>query len=120
MMDATTRAIYRARAMALLRALLATPDGPKGMAAWLRSIPTTNPADAGRMLDNFPSLRLYPADLSKQWALAIADASATNRTKSLPMAETVRQLALIMDFGAPVDPKKPNEAHGERPDGPCP
>jgi len=110
MMDATTRAIYRARSMALLRALLASPGGPKGMAAWLRSLPTNNPTDAGKMLDNFPNLAGRPADLSKQWALAIADASATNRTKSLNMADTIRQLALIMDFGAPVDPKKPNEA----------
>jgi hypothetical protein len=110
MMDATTRAIYRARSMALLRALLASPGGPQGMVAWLRSIPSSNPTDAGKMLDNFPNLASRPADLSKQWALALADASATNRTKSLPMAETTRQLALIMDFGAPVDPKKPNEA----------
>lgn len=110
MMDATTRAIYRARSMALLRALLASPGGPQGMVTWLRSLPTSNPTDAGKMLDNFPNLASRPADLSKQWALALADASASNRTKSLPMAETTRQLALIMDFGTPQDPKKPNEA----------
>jgi hypothetical protein len=110
MMDATTRAIYRARSMALLRALLATPGGSKGFADWLQSLPTTNPADAGKLLGRFPGLGGESANLSKQWALSLADASASDRTKPLSMAETVRQLNMIMDFGAPMDPKKPNEA----------
>jgi hypothetical protein len=109
MMDATTRAIYRARSMALLRALLATPDGSRGLVSWMNSLPATNPVDAGKLLSHFPSLASDPTNLSKQWALALADASASNRAKSLTMSETVRQLAQIMDFGAPRDPKKPND-----------
>jgi hypothetical protein len=110
MMDATTRAIYRARSRALLRALLGLPDGPPGMVAWIRSLSTGNPTDAGRLMAHFPSLANDPTNLSKQWTLALADASASDRVKLLTMAETVRQLAQIMDFGAPTDPKKPNEA----------
>lgn len=109
MMDATTRAIYRARAMALLRAFLALPDGPKGILTWIQSLPGINAADAGKLVANFPSLATQPSNLSKQWALSLADASAAKRTESLAMSESLRRLALILDIGAPADPKKPND-----------
>ncbi len=109
MMDATTRAIYRARAMALLRAFLAMPDGAKGFAAWIMSLPVINAADAGKLAANFPSLADQPSNLSKQWALSLADASASKRAQSLSMSESVRQLTLILDIGAPADPKRPND-----------
>lgn len=110
MMDATTRAIYRARSMALLRALLALPDGPKGLVAWVTSLSATNPADANKLLANFPSLAGESSGIAKQWALALAEASASDRTKGLSMADTSRQLSLILDVGVPADAKKPNES----------
>lgn len=109
MMDATTRAIYRARSMALLRAFLTMPEGSTGLAAWIMSLPESNPADAGKLVANFPSVAAEPASLSKQWALSLADASASDRMKALSMDETLRLLTLILDIGAPMDPKKPNE-----------
>jgi hypothetical protein len=95
--------------MALLRAFLAMPEGSAGLASWIMSLPEINPADAGKLVASFPSVEAEPASLSKQWALSLADASASNRMKALSMDETLRLLNLILDIGAPMDPKKPNE-----------
>ncbi len=107
MMDATSRAVYRAKAMTLLRALLRLPGGPASLAAWLASLHEGNPNDADRLLKHFPGLAEKPAELSKMWALCIADASASNRAKPLGLADTQKQLNLIFELVAPKDPKKP-------------
>lgn len=109
LMDATTRAIYRARSMALLRALLALPEGSSGLVKWISSLPEGKAAETSQLEKCFPDLEKNPTRLSKQWALSLADASAKDRAKALTMAETSRALDEIMNFGAPTDPKKPNE-----------
>ncbi|MFZ4681568.1 MAG: hypothetical protein ACOYMS_03615 [Terrimicrobiaceae bacterium] len=106
-LDATSRAVYRAQAMALLRALLGLPGGPGQLAEYLASLPGTNPADAGKLLQKFPELAGEPGNLSKLWTLSLANASASDRNKPFSMAETQRQLALLLDFSTPKDPKKP-------------
>ena len=107
MMDATSRAVYRAKAMTLLRALLRLPDGPKHLAAWLATLHEGSSNDAGKLLKQFPGLAENPAELSKMWALCMADASASNRAKPLGITETQKQLLLIFELTAPKDPKKP-------------
>lgn len=109
MMDATSRAVYRAKAMTLLRALLRLPDGPKHLAAWMGTWHEGNSNDAGKLLKQFPGLADSPAELSKMWALCIADASASNRAKPLSIADTQKQLNLIFELSAPKDPKKPQD-----------
>ncbi|HRJ73966.1 MAG TPA: hypothetical protein PLS03_17215 [Terrimicrobiaceae bacterium] len=106
-MDATSRAVYRAKAMALLRAFLQMPDGPKHLAEYLAELHSANPQDAGKLREKFPALADQPANLSKMWALCLADASATNRAKPLSMDDTMKQLALIFEMSAPKDPKRP-------------
>lgn len=106
-LDATSRAVYRAQAMALLRALLGLPGGPGHLAEYLSGLPGVNPADAGKLLQKFPDLAAQPGNLSKMWTLSLADASAADRSKPFGMAETQRQLALLLDFSTPKDPKKP-------------
>src|SRR4029450_3255453 len=46
--DATSRAIYRARALGLFRALLHTPDGEKHLADYCFNLPSLNPADGAK------------------------------------------------------------------------
>lgn len=108
MMDATSRAVYRAKARALLQALLRFPNGPANLASYLSTLHEPNANEAGKLLLKFPVLAENPADLSKMWALCIADASASNRARPLSIAETQRQLALIFELTAPKDSKKPD------------
>ena len=61
-LDATSRAVYRAQAMALLRALLALPGGPGHLADYLAGLPGVNPADAGKLLQKFPALAAQPGN----------------------------------------------------------
>jgi hypothetical protein len=106
-LDASSRAVYRAQAMGLLRALLRVPGGAKSLAAYLSGLPGGNPNDAGRLLEKFPQFASTPAELSKVWTLSLANASASDRVKPLGMMETSRQLALLLDMSAMKDPKKP-------------
>jgi len=108
-LDATSRAVYRARSMALLRALLSLPDGAKHLTEYLGSLAGVNPADPDKLLEKFPDLARQPADLNKLWALALANASASDRVKPLSLDETSKQLATILDLSA-SDPRKPKEA----------
>ncbi len=106
-LDATSRAVYRAQAMALLRALLGMPGGAGHLAEYLSSLPGTSPTDAGKLMQKFPELAAEPATLSKMWTLSLANASASSRGKPLGMAETQKQLVFLLEFSAPKDPKKP-------------
>ena len=107
MLDATSRAIYRARALGLFRALLRTPDGAKYLAEYCSSLASVNPADGTKLLERFPTLSEQPATLSKMWTLSLADASASNRVMPLSASETQKRLSLILEITAPMDPRKP-------------
>ena len=105
-MDATSRAVYRAQSMGLLRALISLPKGAENLAKYLASLPGGNPADAAKLLENFPQFADQPAELSKVWTLSMANASAVDRMKPLSMADSRKQLAVLMDITAQKDPKK--------------
>lgn len=108
-MDATSRAVYRAQAMGLLRALLSVPGGGENLARYLQELPGNNPADPKALLDKFPPFAADSAALSKVWTLTLANASAADRVKPLSMAETREQMAILLEIAAPKNPKKPEE-----------
>lgn len=107
-MDATSRAVYRARSMALLRALLSLPGGARHLSEYLGGLSGINPADADKLMEKFPELARQPSDLNKIWSLALANASASDRVRPLGLDETSKQLAAILDLSAPPDPRKPD------------
>ncbi len=117
MLDATSRAIYRARALGLFRALLRTNDGAKYLAEYCSSLSSTNPADGAKLLEKFPTLSEQPATLSKMWTLSLADASASNRVMPLGVGETQKRLSLILEITAPMDPRKPRTGVVTGPEG---
>jgi hypothetical protein len=107
MLDATSHAIYRAKALGLLRALLSSPDGAKHLADYCGNLSSLNPSDSAELLEKFPSLLDNPVMLSKLWTLSLADASAANRVTPLSVKETDRRLTLILEMTAPINPTKP-------------
>ncbi|MGA7880612.1 MAG: hypothetical protein WCD63_07050 [Terrimicrobiaceae bacterium] len=117
MLDATSRAIYRARCLGLFRALLRAPDGPKHLAEYCASLPLVNPADGAKLLEKFPGLAEQPATLSKLWMLSLADASASDRVMSMSVGETHGRLSVILEIKAPRDPRKPQSGSVTGPEG---
>jgi hypothetical protein len=107
MLDATSHAIYRAKALGLLRALLSTPDGAKHLADYCANLSSLDPSNSAQLLEKFPSLVDTPVMLSKLWTLSLADASAANRVTPLSVQETDRRLNLILEITAPTNPAKP-------------
>jgi hypothetical protein len=117
MLDATSRAIYRAKALGLFRALLRTPDGAKHLVEYCSSLPSVEPTDGPRLLEKFPTLSEKLAVLSKLWTLSLAEASASNRVMPLSVKETQRRLSLILEITAPKDPRKPRTGTVSGPEG---
>jgi hypothetical protein len=107
MLDATSHAIYRAKALGLLRALLSSPDGAKHLVDYCSNLSSVDPSDGGQLLAKFPALAGNPVMLSKLWTLSLADASAANRVTPLSVKETQRRLTLILEITAPMNPAKP-------------
>lgn len=95
-MDPTSRALYRAQAMGLLRALLNSENGRTHFAEFLSGLHATRQDDPRAVLDAFPELAKDPAQLSKLWTLAIARASARDRVEPLSAKETQTRLGAIL------------------------
>ena len=106
LMEATTLALYRTQALALLKALYQLPEGPAGLAALIDSL---GDGDGGlkSILAGYPSLSNDSSQLAKVWTLAIARGSASRRLETLSIPETARSLGTIFDISALIDPKKP-------------
>jgi hypothetical protein len=117
MLDATSRAIYRAKAMGLFRALLSSPDGTTHLVEYCANLAAINPGDSAPLLGKFPALAEKPATLSKLWTLSLADASASNRVTPLSVKETQRRLTLILEITAPTDPRNPRAGTVSGPKG---
>jgi hypothetical protein len=106
-LDATSRAIYRAQAAALLEAVLALPDGRSGLRAYL-SQPRRGGAD--ELVAMFPSLGKNRDALGRKWVLAMARASAANRVDLLGQRQTAEELERVLAVKALPDPKRPEVA----------
>jgi len=109
MMDATSRAIFRAQAMGLLRSLLSLPNGSVSLATYLSQLPSVSITDVAPLLAAFPALEGDSTRLSKLWVLSMANVSATGRINPLTVEETHKQLTAILDVAPLPDPKKPDE-----------
>jgi hypothetical protein len=108
-LDATSQAIYRAQAVALLEAVLALPDSQAGLRAYLSS-PRRSPATVEEIVAVFPSLLGSREALGRKWVLAMARASAANRTNLMTVRETSRQLDEILAVKPLPDPRRPEVA----------
>lgn len=108
LLDVTSRAIYRAESLALLRALLDLPGGGRKLAAYLAGLPRYGATDPRPLLNAFPDLNLDPRELSKRWVLNLARGSAADRVKPLRVEESDKELQDILNFIQPSDPKKPD------------
>lgn len=106
-LDATSRTVYAAQSMGLLRALLSLPGGANELTAYLSGLPEGNASDAKRLAGAFPELGENETKLSKMWTLSLAGASATDRVMPLSMSETRRRLDLLLEISVPKDPAKP-------------
>lgn len=116
LLDATSRAIYRAQAMGLLRALLGLPKGPESLVDYISKLPTISNTDSAPLQASFPLLAEDPKQISKLWVLSMANISAAARVDALSVEETQKQLALILDVTVPVDPKKEAKKDPKKPD----
>ncbi|GAB4175175.1 MAG: hypothetical protein Fur0032_14930 [Terrimicrobiaceae bacterium] len=108
-MDATSRAVYRAQAYALLQALTATPEGHKGLAGYIARMRYAKAEDIRPLMESFPSLADNRAELVKLWTLSLAGASAPRRLESLSSEETEQQLANLLD-SLQTEPKSNSSA----------
>ncbi len=108
-LDATSRALYRAQAASLVNAVLALPDGRKGLQSYLFS-PHRSPTQLAELVAAFPSLGGDARPLGRKWVLAIARASAANRVDLMGERETAQQLDTILAIKALPDPKHPEVA----------
>jgi hypothetical protein len=110
MMDATSRAVFRAQAMGLLRSFLSLQNGTPSLVGYISKLPTISNSDPDPLIAAFPALGSDPKQqLSKLWVLSMADVSARGRMDALTVEETRKQLELILDVSPPLDPKKPKE-----------
>ncbi|MCX7868440.1 MAG: hypothetical protein N2322_00670, partial [Terrimicrobiaceae bacterium] len=107
-MKPTARAIYRAQALGLLGALLASPDGKDGLRRLLVNLHSSKPDDPRALLAAFPALEKDPGQLVKLWTLSLARASSSGRSESLSAEETGRRLqAILNSIKAPAGVKLP-------------
>jgi len=106
LMDPTSRAVYRAQALGLLRALISSAEGKEGLGTYLSSLPGVRPEDSSGLLTAFPSIAKDPSILAKFWTLSLARASSGDSAEFLDAAESGKRLAAIFkDVRLPADEK---------------
>ncbi len=108
-LDSTSRAIFRAQALAMLDAILELPDAKPGLRGYLGD-PRRSPSDAREIVRWFPSLAGDRDALGRKWVLAIARASAADRVDLLDRRDTATELDRILDIKALPDPRNPKVA----------
>lgn len=102
-MDSTSRAVYRARAGALLTALEETPEGASGIEDYLSALPDSKWSDPKTILQAFPSLESDPTRLAKLWTLSIAGLSRSRSVGSLSARDTRSQLEGVLSGIRPLE-----------------
>jgi hypothetical protein len=103
-LDPASREIFRAQSMALIETLLDLPDGRQGLEAFL-GVPRRSPIGPEEILVHFPSVQNDQSSLTRKWLLAMARASASDRTSLLGLRESERELASALDVKVQPDPK---------------
>jgi hypothetical protein len=99
-LDAPSRELHDAYAMALLQLLLDAPGGRRELAQFVADLPAA-PNDAlADLRVHFPeTLGRSP---SKWWALTVASLSASDRYETLSATETIARLDRVLRFSIPA------------------
>lgn len=99
-LDATSRAVYRAQAMALLRAILDQSNGSRELRDYLASLEKKE--DGTKLfLSSFRSLGGSPEKVRRHWTLMVARYSAAVRIKPLSSSETGERLEKLLSIELP-------------------
>ncbi|MEO6846693.1 MAG: hypothetical protein ABI443_04685 [Chthoniobacterales bacterium] len=104
-LDATSRAIYQAQALALLRVCMASRLGSQELLGYLKKNAFSESAKAN-LLSSFSVTNGSEEQLQRLWTLAIARYSATDRLDPLSLDETDQALSEILNAPFPNRPKK--------------
>jgi len=107
-LDATSRAIYRARASALLSAILGERNGRLELLEYITRTGREE-ATAQLFLDTFRDSAGSPDRLIRIWTLALARFSVQGRDNVLSMAETAKRLNGLNEIRTPKDSRNPEE-----------
>lgn len=105
-LDKTSLALYRARAAALLSAILTQRNGRLELIDYIE-LTGRKEATAELFLDSFRDSVGTPDRLMRIWTLALAKFSAKGRTELLTMGETARRLKALIEIKTPKDSREP-------------
>jgi len=101
-LDATSLLLYRAQALALVRALAKSPGSKKNFLAFLEKS-SGRPSTPDSLAAAFPDAAPDAASLSKLWTLSLARSSMPSRLASLSVAKTDEELSAILALSKPPD-----------------
>ena len=106
-LDATSLLLYRAQALALLKALSDSKNSKQQFLAYLENPDRIN-SDPAKLLEAFPNAAPDVSSLNKIWTLSLARSSMPPRLASLSVDKTNEELTEILALEVPADPKKKN------------
>ena len=113
-LDATSLLLFRAQALALVKALTESKNSKKQFLAYLESPVCTN-SDPAKLLGAFPDAAPNLSSLTKVWTLALARSSMPPRLASLTVMKTDEELGQILALEVPADPKNKNSTGASGP-----
>ncbi len=96
LLDSPSRALYRAYSAALVSALTDTPAGRRRLARFVADAPAAGNDAMADLQAHFPALGDTPEKIQKQWTLAIARLTTTDRFRLLTCEESERELARVL------------------------
>jgi len=111
-LDATSRAIYRARASALLSAILSERNGRLELLEYVQRTGREE-ATAKLFLETFRDSAGSPERLTRIWTLGLAKFSVQGRETVLDMAESAKRLTGLTQIQTPKDARNPEEGQLE-------
>ncbi len=92
LLDSQSRALYRACATALLRALVASANGPAQLARYIADWPHASADAMADLRAHFPVLGKDEEAMEKYWSASVARSAREQRFALLTFAETSEQL----------------------------
>jgi hypothetical protein len=113
-LDVTSLLLFRAQALALVKAISESKNSKKQFLAYLES-PACTSSDPAKLLEAFPDASPDLSSLTKVWTLALARSSMPPRLASLTVLKTDEELGQILDLEVPADPKKKNSTGASGP-----
>ena len=108
-LDATSLLLFRAQALALVKALSESKNSKKQLLAYLESPERMN-SDPAKLLEAFPDAAPNVSSLTKVWTLTLARSSMPPKLASLTVLKTDEELGQVLALEVPADPKLKNSA----------